>query len=342
VRIYLVDDEQLIVRGLERILKKRYPQYEVSAFTEANEVLDAIRDTMPDLLITDLRMPGMDGMTLLEQVRGMGLRFYAVLTGLSDVELLQQSIRLSVSDYLIKPVNKDELFALVDRVQEKLIEEKKNHQAKNSTDNDPGQAVRETAKSFFSCKLPDESLMARMTALLRSEEPLWVMDRFFADSGREVYFWQICTFAESLLAGGEAAAAAGEEMRCLERKPRPRSADIRRTLEWIRQDYAKELTLAQAASNVYLQANYFSTLFKRETGTVFVTYLNRFRIDMACRKIAEDPLRSFEDISRETGFSSMRYFFSTFKKFTGMTPGSFRQYLTDKGLVSDLPARVYR
>ena len=120
MRIIVVDDEQWIVTGLVKIIGKRFPQHEVQSFTDSNDALAAMQTLLPDLLITDIRMDQMDGMTLISKVRELGLKHYAVLTGLEEVPLLQEGIRLQLTDYLIKPVNKAELYALIERVDAKL------------------------------------------------------------------------------------------------------------------------------------------------------------------------------------------------------------------------------
>lgn len=114
--VVLVDDEQWIVTGLNKILEKRYPEMRIRCFTDPRQAAVHMMEHMPDLLITDIRMPKISGMELIAQMRDAGLKYYAVLTGMNDVQLLQESIRMQVSDYLIKPVNKTELFALIDRI----------------------------------------------------------------------------------------------------------------------------------------------------------------------------------------------------------------------------------
>ena len=120
MHVVIVDDEQWIVAGLNKILTRQYPDMRVSAFTDPLAAEMFMNTCLPDLLITDIRMPQLSGLELIARMRDAGLRHYAVLTGLNDVHLLQESIRIQVTDYLIKPVSKAELFALIDRVTQSL------------------------------------------------------------------------------------------------------------------------------------------------------------------------------------------------------------------------------
>ncbi len=108
MRILLVDDEQLIVNGLKKIISRQFPDVETRGFTDPVQALEELKADPAFLLITDIRMPRMTGLQLIQEAREAGVKYCAILTGLEDVPLLQKSIRLQVCDYLIKPVNKED------------------------------------------------------------------------------------------------------------------------------------------------------------------------------------------------------------------------------------------
>lgn len=111
---------------------------------------------------------------------------YAVLTGLDDVPLLQESIRLRVSDYLIKPVNKEELFSLIDRTQEQLKQEKQND-------------ALDLAEAFRTAAQSDEEIYAALKDQTnRSDSPVETLDQFIRAAGREIPFWQVCGLANEM------------------------------------------------------------------------------------------------------------------------------------------------
>ncbi len=119
IRIMLVEDEPPILRELSGIILSLGDEFEVVA-TAANgdAALDELRELKGglDILITDLHIPGVDGLTLIETVR----REYpevtcAILTGYSEFAYAKKAIDLQVADYLLKPVQKDALSALLER-----------------------------------------------------------------------------------------------------------------------------------------------------------------------------------------------------------------------------------
>ncbi len=321
MRIMLVDDEQLIVDGLKKIILRRFPGAEVSACTDPAEALEQMRREKPELLITDIRMPEITGLQLIPKAREAGVRYCAVLTGLDDVPLLQESIRLQVCDYLIKPVNKEELFALILRTEERIRQEGTEH-------------ANEIARMFRSGEWDDARTAQALTGQIRRSDcvPL-ALDAFLAAAGREQPFWETCRMAASMVKGEKTDAEAGAALRGLPAARTPSSPEWTEILADLRERYAEELTVAQAASKMYLQPNYFTTLFKKETGKGFIQYLNQLRIEEVCRRILTDPGQVVQEAAERCGFSSPRYFYTVFRKQTGVTPGEFRKEMEDAGFI---------
>lgn len=101
--------------------------------------------------------------------------------------------------------------------------------------------------------------------------------------------------------------------------PSTHSDLVRRTLEWIRRRHAEPITLQLAADEAGVNSSYLSRVFKEETKLGFADYVTRFRVDQAKRLIREGET-DLKEIVRRTGFSSYNYFFTVFKKVTGITP----------------------
>ena len=107
--ILFVDDEIKVLDGLRRMLRPNRKQWKMSFVESAQEALDVLVNTPFDIIVTDMRMPGMDGADLLERVRE---RYPAmvriVLSGHSEHENIMRSVR-PAHQYLAKPVGQDEL-----------------------------------------------------------------------------------------------------------------------------------------------------------------------------------------------------------------------------------------
>ncbi len=126
IRVFLVDDEIVIREGI----RMSFP-WEKSGYTLVGEAPDGemalpmIRDMRPDILITDIRMPFMDGMELCRIVRReMPWIGIILLSGYDEFEYARKGIQLGVREYMLKPVTAEELREALDRVSESIRTER--------------------------------------------------------------------------------------------------------------------------------------------------------------------------------------------------------------------------
>ena len=113
-RVLLVEDEANMVRTLVRILERRGLQVLTAA--NGSEALAVLDQEPVDLMITDLNMPVMDGMTLLRELQDRTRKpSIIVLTGYGTVKSAVEAMKLGASDYLIKPYDTDELLIVIER-----------------------------------------------------------------------------------------------------------------------------------------------------------------------------------------------------------------------------------
>lgn len=124
-RILLVDDEEEVRRGIIRKMEWEKLGFEVAGDAEnGEEALEKVEQLQPDVVITDIRMPYMDGLTLTRRIREKypSIRVL-IFSGYDDFEYAQQAIKLHVTEYILKPVNVEELSEILTRVRENLEEE---------------------------------------------------------------------------------------------------------------------------------------------------------------------------------------------------------------------------
>ncbi|MCX7794737.1 MAG: sigma-54 dependent transcriptional regulator [Thermodesulfovibrionales bacterium] len=123
-KILVVDDEKDILRALEFILSRE--GYTVTTATNGQEAMELLKNEEYDLVLTDLRMPGMDGMEVLE--KSLQLRpstAVIIMTAYATVESAVQAMRMGASDYIVKPFINEDVKLRVKRLLEhrKLREE---------------------------------------------------------------------------------------------------------------------------------------------------------------------------------------------------------------------------
>lgn len=129
-QIMIVDDERNIRQGLQVMIEREFPaHYQYIHARHGQEALDQMMNTAIDIVITDIRMPVMDGVQFLEQMRGLKTLavqpYVIVLSGYDDFEYAKAAIRYQVSEYLLKPIRREDLFDALRRLEEEL--QKRDH-----------------------------------------------------------------------------------------------------------------------------------------------------------------------------------------------------------------------
>lgn len=124
--ILVVDDEQAVLDSLAEVLSKE--GYQVTVANNGSEALDLMRKKLPDLLITDLRLPQMDGMQILAETKKMAEQLpVIVMTAFTTMETAIAAIKQGAYDYISKPFKLDQLRLVVKRGLEQSRLIKENH-----------------------------------------------------------------------------------------------------------------------------------------------------------------------------------------------------------------------
>lgn len=133
-KILIVDDEEEVRSSMMRKMQWDQLGYELVGDAENGEdALEKVRLLEPDLVLTDIKMPYMDGLTLVEHIkRERSSTEIVIFSGFDDFEYAQQAIKLGVIEYILKPVNVVELTEILTKIKLKMderIAEKRNIQA---------------------------------------------------------------------------------------------------------------------------------------------------------------------------------------------------------------------
>ncbi|NLM65914.1 MAG: response regulator, partial [Enterococcus sp.] len=121
-KLLLVDDEYMILEGLKYLLPWQALGFEiVQTCRSAKEALVYLEAHPIDLLITDITMPEMSGIEMVSQAQSQG-NFFAtiILSGYQEFTYVKQGMQLGVKNYLVKPVDKEELLTTVNKVKLEL------------------------------------------------------------------------------------------------------------------------------------------------------------------------------------------------------------------------------
>lgn len=325
-KILIVDDEMIFRRGIRLMLQKSDFQIgQISEAVDGCEAMELLEHDNFDIVITDIRMPRMDGLMLCRSIRDRGMRpSIVILSGYDDFKYAQAAIQYGVSDYVLKPVSQKKLYEVLREVMQK----------------------REEGGS----RLAYEKMDSLVTGLT---EALWNQDR---DS-----CFRIAREAKASLSGAGQNAGnqvlrevllntAGKLSRQLgtqlptdafeEHAFEERSFEENLELLWNMVNNRKSHGLLETVRE-YLLANpsmsqeelcgllgftssHFSSIFKEKTGKKFVDYRTELRMEAARRQLCI-PSKTVTQVAAEVGYNDYSHFSKIFKSFYGKTPAQFRE-----------------
>ena len=121
-KVLIVDDEPVIAEGLKKIVDwEKYNCVVAGTASSGKEGLAMVEKCRPDILFTDIRMPGMDGLTMLAALRSEYKNLQVIiLTGYRDFDYARQALNLGVFRYLVKPSKMKELDEAMESLSERL------------------------------------------------------------------------------------------------------------------------------------------------------------------------------------------------------------------------------
>lgn len=126
LQILIVDDEPLTLEYLERFLSGLFiKNSKILMAQNGRDALELMQNTQVDLVISDIRMPAVDGLELALRIRDRKQKTRVILlTGYEDFNYAQQALKYGVCDYLLKPINREELALAVQKQVEEILQEK--------------------------------------------------------------------------------------------------------------------------------------------------------------------------------------------------------------------------
>ena len=118
----LLDDEKIVLQGIQKVCEKEDCGFLVKgAFVDPLKALDALPELRPHLIITDVRMPQMDGLEFARRAKEiLPESEIVILSGYRDFSYAQTAMQIGVSDYLLKPIKKTDFGDMLHRMYERL------------------------------------------------------------------------------------------------------------------------------------------------------------------------------------------------------------------------------
>lgn len=118
-RVFLIDDEKLFVESLTKVLRKR--QMVIRSTHSGAEAIDILSSEIFDVIVLDIKMPGMDGVATLKAIRDKGITTpVIILTGHMDIERVTEVLKLGATEFLLKPCGVETLVCAIENAHERM------------------------------------------------------------------------------------------------------------------------------------------------------------------------------------------------------------------------------
>lgn len=149
--VFVCDDERLIAKNIARNIERCNPAFQVVSITHNGEdALDSMKEYTPQILFTDICMPVMDGLQLIEEAQKIcPLLRCVIISGYNDFEYAKQAIKFGVTDYLLKPVNSEELTTLLHILEHDLLSDQEHLQLDQPSKNYTTEELVDLAQKYI-------------------------------------------------------------------------------------------------------------------------------------------------------------------------------------------------
>jgi two-component system, response regulator YesN len=343
--ILTVDDEAIVKLSLKKIIESMGEHFRVIGDAEnGRDALELVNKYSPDLVITDICMPVMDGLEFIEEVKRSNQKIeFIILSGYDEFQYAQTALRNGAADFLLKPIKPDQLKNTLKQIYDKFETGKKDF-SKRSTwlwkYKTKAQQLAVHIWNLEETKLYNDLEELHKELLIKDQESLPL----------KVLYTDLLTFIEREIEQRENFELKHKPSQTLIWPDQPRLVyemfvssvlaimeEIRETrnlgcrhlllraLEYVEQNFTKEsLTLKEVAASVEMSPGYFSHTFKDEIGVSFIQYLTKLRMEKA-KRMLNNPLSKTYEIAYNVGYNDYPHFSKTFKKHFGLSPSELRK-----------------
>lgn len=363
-RVLLVDDMEISRRQVKRLnLWNGVTNFSIEAEAQnGQEALSLLKHENFDLLITDIKMPKVDGIELLRETAEKGLcPCVVLLSDYEDFSFAKQGILHGAFDYLGKPPEYDKMLDMLSRVEQFLIKRKKeNELVKNLADR-----LEEKIEDAFpsaELELLIEAAKGKQPDTLAAADRLaGSISAFFGNdiikagtalkksmaeliSQLKLHFSWMCMFIDCNKFKGLDYIGMDDVQSALEAF---RSAVISMIGEIGRLEYGvaesqieykicrfvlenvnNEISIEGIAKALYMNRKYISEVFRQKTGELLIDYITRVKMTRAARLLSQGTHKTYE-IALQLGYRDTEYFSRLFKKHMGVNPSEYRNMATE-------------
>lgn len=354
LKVFLVDDDAVVNSGLRKLIP--WQELNASVIGDARNGRAAfaqIVEMRPDLVITDIRMPIMDGLELCQKIHEeMADTSIILLSAYEDFVYAKTALKYDVKDYILKPIDQEkinQLIAIIDKISKRMdkrnrlysgfadsMEEKRLIEAVVSMDEEYIRSFLEEKFSFFNedTELTTELCFKLISTILHIANKLninpevcgvnknAVVDRLFSlKSANEKKGYTLQIYLDII--------------QHIKRRKGERLANVVDEITaYIQSSFTNpDLTVSSIADRFNKSSVYLNTIFHQVKGTSIGSYICELRLHKAKLLLRSHSL-SISEVCKASGYSDVHYFSKAFKKTEGLTPSAFRSIIYEKAYES--------
>lgn len=347
--VVAVDDEIWALRGLCNIVDwESFGFTIVGSYIDSNEAIKNIISERPDVIFTDIRMPGIDGMELIEAIHNSGVDSRLVIvSAYRDFDVAKKAISKDVTDYLMKPLDKKEVADLLSRL--KLTLDRANSDTsfdiKHFDLSQKGNLNNSDVKRYLD-RLSDSNICRLIVSnreLLETELIGSSLTEIYVNGYQHSYlskeipnsavFLKLLNENHGLHIGVSRIYSSFSDIsKMLEDvkesfegsflySDNPKISEIQ---DYLSKNYTIKLSLPEIAEHFFVSESYLYELFRKNTDTSVVGFIKNIRLCKAAAMLSLGS-KTVSEISNAVGYTDVGYFGKLFKAKYGCTP---EQYTT--------------
>lgn len=341
-KVLLVDDNEAV-----RLLVKRFNIWnENTGFLLADEAkngkeaLEKLEKQNIDLVITDIRMPVIDGMELLQKIveRGFDL-CVVIISDYSEFEYARKGLVLGAFDYLVKPVKKEEMDKALSRVKEHL--DNKQQEKLFYPELEAGRLTENLMRGNYSCHADIDALLNTVSSATKGDRQKMalIINNVYKNilAGiRNKYPWAdqfiyLDTYDkefERSLSKEDLLIATRNGIENIIKfigiflPVNTENSMISGICEYILSE-KEEPSLQDISRKFYMNSSYISSAFREKTGITISDYLLRVKMERAKKMLTNTDVKAFE-VANALGYKDTEYFSKQFKKYAGLSPSQYK------------------
>ena len=373
IGIVIADDEQIIRQGLAGMPWSDIDVELRGIASNGVDALELLKKTDSKIILTDIRMPDLDGIDLIHIIKDELPYIKSILlTGHQEFEYAYSAIKYGAFEFILKPTDPDEILEIIQRAKKEIESENKStfvYNFKNTNRKDsiaenlsvdgnlPSESINEIIKNVKVRNYHNVKVLTRELLMCLSNHPdangvllknacieiITLASHLLVEKGTEQFEMQdrlvfysninTCKDIEELIQYTNI---------LLEKIINSLNfmddlivnKTVDECLSYIEQYYMDDITLVSLARNIHRNPIYLSRLIKKVQGKNFSDILTFVRMNKACELLRNQDLKAYE-VSNKVGFKDSRYFSQVFRKHYGVTPTEYRKEILQKYLKKD-------